>query len=528
MTDEADYLIAGAGSAGAVLAARLSEDPNCRVVLLEAGGKGDSFLVKMPAGSFALMGHKTMDWNYPVEPDPSINGRTFTWSGGKMLGGSSAINGMVYVRGQRGDYARWEAVGATGWGWDAMRPYYCKAENYTGPPSHDHGSTGPLNVAPANARHPMADIVKNAFITRGIAELAESCAGDQHGVYDILTTAAGGIRRSTASTYLQEARGRPNLRIITDAHVDRVLIEDGRAVGLAFIVNSEAHELRARQVIVSAGTIGSPAILMRSGIGPAAHLQDHGIAVRADLPVGQNLQEHVGINISKLVDMPTYNSPFGPFTIARDLLKWVFTKSGPMASAAVQVMAGIKSDPALSEPDLSISFLPLAIDLASGRPKMHKQPGITLGGNCMRPDSRGEIRLRSTNAMDKPMIDHRLLGDDRDLERLVVLGRFLESIYAAPPLAQHVVANNAPETRPESDEDWRDYIRATAGIGYHPVGTCAMGDKGVVDANLRVKEISGLRVVDASVMPIILSANTNAAVIAIAERAADLIKAEVR
>ena len=524
----ADVVVAGAGSAGAVIAARLSENPKLRVVLVEAGGSHRHLMVDMPGGSFALMGHKTRDWNYAVEPDPSINNRALTWSGGRMLGGSSSMNGMVYVRGQREDYARWEAAGATGWSWDTMLPYFLRAENYQGPPSQFHGTTGPLKVAKGNVRHSLTDAIMSSFVAMGIPELDDYCGGNQYGVYDTLTTAAGGRRQSTAHTYLEQARNRPNLTILTDTLVDRVMIEDGRAVGLRVIGKSGPQVIRAREVVVSGGTIGSPAILMRSGVGPAAHLSDMGVGVVADLPVGRNLQEHCGLTFSKLVDVPTYNSPFNAYTIARDLARWLFTKKGPMSSAAVHLMAGIKCQPDLDEPDLTLSFVPLALDFSTGRPQMHKQAGIGIGGTCMRPDSRGEIRLRSAEPNDKPVIDHRLLGDQRDVARLTALGRFLDRLFATEPLARHVVADNVPSPVPQTDAEWEAFLRASCSFGYHSVGTCAMGGEGaVLDPRLRVRGVQGLRVVDASTMPVIVSGNTNAATIAIAERGAELMREDM-
>ena len=521
---ETDVVIAGAGSAGCVLAARLSENPACRVVLIEAGGKGGGLLVTMPAGTFALMGRKGADWCYTTEPDPSLDGRVSQWSGGRMLGGSSAINGMVYVRGQRGDYDRWLAAGADGWGWDAVLPYYLKAERFEGPPSQAHGRLGPLRVGRGRARHELVGAVIEAFAELGAPRLDEYCSGDQHGVYENLTTTGGGRRSNTATAYLEQARRRANLTVITDALVDKVLVEDGRAVGLRYRRGDSVHDIRAARVVISAGAIGSPAILLRSGIGPAAQLRDMGLPVHANLPVGRNLQEHVGITVSKLVDRPTYNSPSGPWTMGGNLLRWLAMGRGPMASAAVHVMAGMKSDPALDEPDLTFSFMPLAIAMRGSRPRMHDRPGITIGGGPMRPESRGEIRLRSADPRDNPVIDHRLAGDPRDVTRLVAAGKLLARVFEAPPLRGHVTAANYPDPLPADDDGWRAYVRQAANIGYHPVGTCRMGGAdAVLDPRLSVRGVGQLHVVDASVMPVIVSGNTNAATIMIAERAAEWI-----
>lgn len=521
-----EYLIAGAGSAGAVLASRLSEDPRNRVTLLEAGGSDRSPLVAMPAGCFKLMGNPAADWNYQTEPDPSIGNRRVTWSGGKMLGGSSSINGLVYIRGQRQDYRRWVEAGATGWDWDDLLPYFKRSECFTGPPSQAHGMHGPMKVGPANVRHSLADAMIETCVGLGLPHLHDYCDGDQFGVYENYTTAGGGTRQSTSRTFLREAKNRTNLRVITKAMVDKVLIRDNKAIGLAIEQHGQRKTLYADEVIISAGTIGSPAILMRSGLGPAAHLRDLGIDVIADLPVGLNLQEHSGYTASKLVNIPTYNSPFGPLVIARSLLQWFFTRSGPMSSAAVQVMGMIKSAPDEVEPDVGLNFLPLAMDFSRGKPEMHHAPGITVGATCVRPESRGEIRLRNRDPATPPVIDHRLLGSPRDLARLIAAAKFLEKLFATDPLARHVIGNNFPAETPRSDAEWEETVRMLTSHGYHPVGTCRMGGPdAVLDPQLRVRGVERLRVIDASVMPRLISGNTNAATIAIAEKGADLIKA---
>jgi choline dehydrogenase len=385
-----------------------------------------------------------------------------------------------------------------------------------------------LKVGYAGARHALADAVIAAFEANGTGFVADYCAGSQEGVYDVLTTAAGGRRQSTARAYLAQARKRPNLRIVTGALVEKVVLEGRRATGLRLLCDDGVVTVRARETILSAGAIGSPAILLRSGIGPAEHLQRLDIEVIADRPVGKNLQEHCGFAFSKFVDVPTYNSPYGAHTIARDLLRWCIAKTGPMASAAVQVMAGVKSSPDMKEPDIAMSFMPLAIEFAGGKPRMAKRPGISLGGLCMRPKSRGEIRLRSPDPYEKPIVDHRLLGHEDDLQLLAQAAQMLSKVWRTAPLADHVVSDNMPQPEPLTLEGWKSYLRERATPGYHPAGTCAMGgEDAVLDPRLRVRRLEGLRVVDASVMPRIISGNTNAATIAIAEKSADMIKQDL-
>lgn len=526
-----DYVVVGAGSAGCVLAARLTEDPSVRVLLLESGPQNDSLMVNMPAGSFKLMGAAKTDWLYEVEADETRAGRKAMWSAGRMLGGSSAMNGMVYVRGLRRDFDDWADEGCAGWGFDDVLPYFRKSERFTGPPSQARGAHGPMAVSPLRTVHPLAKAFVAACGASGMPPRDDYCNGDQFGSFLIWSTTENGRRCSAYHAYLKPAMSRTNLRVVTGADVERLLFDGRRASGVEVRRDGARESYEADgEVIVCAGAMGSPALLLRSGVGPAGELSAMGIEPRVDLPVGRNLQEHATIAVSKLVDQPSYNSPMGPAVMAAGLVEYLLFKRGPMTSPAVHAMAYGRSRPDLADPDICFSFMPLALDLRSRPPKLHEKPGVTIAGQICRPHARGRVRLRGADPSLRPIVEYPMLEDERDLATLVGAAQACEAVFAARPLADHVVGANQPAQPLTTPEAWRDYIVERMGMGYHPVGTCRMGppDRSVVDPDLRVHGLPGLRVVDASVMPRITSGNTNAPTIMIAEKAADAIAAARR
>lgn len=533
--EAADYVIVGGGSAGIVLAARLSEIPDNRVLLIEAGGEASGWQVQIPVGYAAMMGNPRYDWAYRHDPDPSICGRSLTWSAGRLLGGGSSLNGQVYNRGTREDYDRWAAAGGVGWGFDECLPYFRKAEDYVGPALDSHGTGGPLTVAPMREPHPVTALFVAACAETGIPALDDYCGGAMDGVCATLATQRNGLRCSVEKAYLRPIRSRPNLQVMVDTQVDRIAMSDRRAVGVRGRRKDGTpfYAAARREVIVSAGAIGSPALLMRSGIGPAEELRELGIDPVLDrAEIGQNLQEHPGIAINKLVNVPTYNSQTGPIDSARHLAKFVFARKGVMTTPAVQGVGLARTQPELEEPDVQLHFLPVNYnndpDVANpGVATMaEKRPGVTIIANVCRPWSRGRVYLDPSEPGGPIRIAHQLIGDPRDQTTLVDGCKLIERIFGAQVWQHLFVGNSAPSAIPASDEGWLDYVRSRTALCYHPVGTCRMGGDAdaVVDPSLRVTGIDGLRVVDASIMPALPSANTNAAAIMIGERAADIIR----
>jgi choline dehydrogenase len=535
----ADYVIVGGGSAGAVLANRLSEDPTSKVVLIEAGGEARSFMVQMPVGFAHMLTNPKFDWGYEQSPDSSINGRRFTWSAGRMLGGSSSLNGQVYIRGARGDFDRWAELGATGWGWNDVMPYFLRSEHWSGPPSQCRGAHGPLSVSPMRDRHPLCDTFLAACNQQGLPTLAEYNDGHLHGAFLTQATQRDGWRCSTEKAYLRPARARTNLEVLTDAQADRILFRDGRAIGVAVTRDGHSETIEAdREVIICCGTLGSPALLMRSGVGPGEYLRERGLDVTHNLPgVGQNLQEHSGSSQSKFVSKPTLNSQMKPWQIGRDIGRFLWNRKGPMGAPAVQAMAFARTDPDQTNPDkagpdIQIHFLPLAYDvepetLSAARAVMPKEPCVSINVTLCRPTARGRVELDATG---RPIAVHQLLGAEADLHTHIAGMKLVDRIFQQPAFQQIITAERQPSPVPKTDAEWIAYARAKLLLAYHPVGTCRMGadDDAVVDPQLRLCGVRGLRVVDASVMPTITSGNTNAPTIMIAEKAADMIRAAAR
>ncbi|MDG2204261.1 MAG: choline dehydrogenase [Alphaproteobacteria bacterium] len=526
--DQYDYIIAGAGSAGCILANRLSTDPAKRVLLLEAGGRDWYPWIHVPVGYFKTLHNPITDWSYKTEPDPGLNGRAIDWPRGKTLGGSSSINGLLYIRGQREDYDHWRQLGNTGWSYDDVLPYFIRSEDQQNGSDQFHGSGGGLSVQNMRAKRDICEALIAAAEEVGVPRNDDFNGAEQEGAGYFQQTARNGRRCSTAVGFLNPVKSRPNLDIVTHALVEKVQINKARATGITISVKGASHTYELKpggEVILSAGTIGSPQILQLSGIGPGELLQDLEIPVIKDLTgVGENLQDHLQIRTVFEVNVPTFNEEINSFLGRMKIgMQYVFTRGGPMSMGASQVCIFARSRPGLDTPDIQYHFQPLSADKPGI--EMHPFPGITLSVCQLRPESKGRIQIKSPDPRAYPAIHPNYLATPTDQRTAVDSLKFTRRLVDTTALKPYVVREHLPGSGIETDEELLDSARNIAHTLYHPTSTCKMGSDvmSVVDERLRVHGIVGLRVVDASIMPAIVSGNTNAPTIMIAEKASDMI-----
>jgi choline dehydrogenase len=526
-----DFVIVGAGSAGCVLANRLSADPTARVLLVEAGGSDDRFLIKMPLGFLRALFDPSLSWGYMSESEPTLDGRSLWLPRGKVLGGSSSINGMFFMRGHSGDFDGWAAQGCTGWGYADVLPYFKRMEKSWRGASAWHGGDGPLQVMPIDTRRLLHQPLMETAAAAGFSTIDDIHAGAEEGfARGEITVDSRGRRASTSRAYLRPAMRRTNLETVTGALVTRVLLDSGHATGIEYRQGERTVNVRAtREVILSGGAFNSPQLLMLSGIGPADELRSHGIAVQVDLPgVGRNLSEHARVpvefatrgNISFLNELRADR-------VARSVLQWAVMGSGTFATQINSCNIVVRTDPGLAQPDIQLMSNPVRMDAKIWWPFVgaRQEHRITADAVVLHPESRGKVTLRSSNPADKPKIFLNVLATDGDLATARRGVRLARRIYSTAPQSTLIEREVSPGPAIESDSELDAYSRARAGVTQHPVGTCSMGigHDAVLDPQLRVRGIAGLRVVDASVMPTVPGGNTNAAVIMIAEKAADLI-----
>ncbi|MGR3543267.1 MAG: GMC family oxidoreductase [Paracoccus sp. (in: a-proteobacteria)] len=525
---QTDYLVVGAGSAGCAIANRLSADPGVTVTLLEAGSWDWNPWIHIPVGYFKTMNNPSVDWCYRTEPDPGLNGRRLEWPRGKVMGGSSSLNGLLYVRGQPQDYDRWAQMGFSGWSWDDVLPLFKRAENQERGADDYHGAGGPLNVSDMRLSRAICDAWVTAAQAAGFPFNPDYNGAAQEGVGYFQLTTRKGRRCSAAVAYIHPIRKRPNLRIITRAATRRVVIEDGRAVAVEFADRSgKTQRIEVKgEVILSAGAIGSPQILMLSGVGEAAHLAEHGIPVAADLPgVGQGLQDHLQARLIYTCNEPTLNDEVRKlWQQARIALKYAMFRAGPMSMAASLATGFMRTNDRVATPDIQFHVQPWSADSPSQG--VHPFSAFTMSVCQLRPESRGSIRLKSADPSVYPAIHPNYLATETDCQTIVDGVRIARRIAAERPLSGKITGEMRPGPEVRDDAALLDWVRNSATTIFHPTGTAAMGP--VLDDRLRVKGIRGLRVADCSIMPEIVSGNTNAPAIMIGEKAADLLREDRR
>ncbi len=524
---EADFVVVGAGSAGCAVAARLSEDPATRVLLLEAGGEDRNRWIHIPLGFGKTFADPSVNWCYETEPDPGAGNRRVFWPRGKVLGGSSSINGMVYIRGQAEDFDHWRQLGNTGWSFDDVLPYFRRSEHQMRGADEFHGSGGPLCVSDV-AQHPICEAFIRSAIELGFPRNDDFNGASQDGVGYHQTTTRNGRRCSTAVGYLRPAMQRTNLRVVTGALTEKILFEGRRATGAAYRLEGRlCTATAAREVILCGGAVNSPQLLMLSGIGPEQHIREFGVPVVHHLPgIGQSLQDHYSAPIKLRCKLPvTVNDVM--LSNAKKLkagLEYYMLHRGPLSMISSPAALFARTRPELASPDIKISISPFSAE----RPQdgLHRFSGFTSIAYQLRPESRGEIKLKSPDPYDAPAVYPNYLATETDHRTIVAGLKLIRRILAHPHMQGFIEVEFQPGPAVESDADLLDYARRRGGTVYHPTSTCKMGcdPLAVVDAELRVHGVDRLRVADASVMPTVVSGNTNAATIMIGEKAADLVR----